>query len=171
MSGSPSRTLYIPKIPFDTELEADTLEHLCLQAGAHVRLITDKPLHGKRVIFINFFSTAACERGKCALEKEYPAVTFLYGKEEKMPNDQVVFELMRPMHPDMNREHLKRFVKEYGFTLARMEQSPSNVHKWLLTFDDIRDVDVVLKRMNGQRYDGGDVHVCKAQAQQVDNRR
>lgn len=161
--GGPSRTLFIPQVPFDAKLEADTLEHLCLQeAGAHVRLITDNPFNGKRrAIFINFFSSAACERAKRVLEREYPKVTFLFGKEEKMPNDQVVFELLRPMHPDMNREHLKRFIKEYGFTLVRMEPSVQSAHKWLLTFDDTRDVDFVLSRMNGQRYDGGEVNVCR----------
>jgi hypothetical protein len=162
--GGPSRSLYIPNVPFDTrELEADTLEHLCLQeAGAHVRLITNKQLHGKRVIFIDFFSTAACERAKCALEKEYSNISFYYGKDKNVPNDQVVFELLRPMHPDMDRENLKRFIKEYGFTLTRMEPSVQSAHKWLLTFDDIRDVDFVLRRMNGQRYDGGEVYVCRA---------
>ena len=161
----PSRTIFIPKIPFDIDLDSDILEHHCLEVRCRVRHITDKPLNGSRVIFINFFSTVDCERAKQVLQQQYPHLKLLFGKDERVHHDQVVFELKNPMHPDMDREHLKRFIKEYGFTLVRMEQSGINPFKWLLTFDDIRDVEMVLKRMQGQRYDGGDVHVHKPEKQ------
>ncbi|MBX9636391.1 MAG: hypothetical protein K2Q45_02430 [Nitrosomonas sp.] len=134
--------------------------NICERDHCTVRQITELTIRQKPAMFVNFFNFDDCAKAKVLLERAFPDVIIEDGRIEKRPLDEVEFELLHSKH-DIEEGHLKRYILQFGLSLDSMVPSENSDRRWYLKFNDLRDVDYVIRHIHGERYNGGDVSAKK----------